>query len=174
MHTLTCVVPASTSSYSSGSSPKRPRCHHDTDLGLHSTVGSGDSPCSSVPGLPPLLPPPLCLPWLPDRFYINEIAGVVGEHREEEEVKAQDGCGEGRMGGGGGGGRRRKITFSLGKLVEVVNADGWPGIKAAVFGTFSLEMRCCTTRNCTIKTISVALVLYHASAVFGTLCTWCE
>ena len=38
------------------------------------------------------------------------------------------------------GGYANGPFFSLERLVEIVNGEGWPGIKAAVFGTFSLEM----------------------------------
>lgn len=56
------------------------------------------------------------LPWLADRFYLNLLPPLRGGSSSSNDF------------------------FSLEKLVHVVSGDGRPGIKAAIFGTFSLEM----------------------------------
>ena len=38
-------------------------------------------------------------------------------------------------------GSDREPFFSLERLLEVVNGEGWPGVKAAIFGTFSIDIR---------------------------------
>lgn len=79
----------------------------------------------------------LSLPWLPDRFYVNVIAGARDGREQQGRggggIEAGYGDSSGRDGG--------RHFFSLERLVEVVTGDGWPGIKAAVFGTFSVDMR---------------------------------
>lgn len=76
-------------------------------------------------------------------------AGDVGAMGRNGRVEGGD---EGKDKGGGRWQQQRqrqcevRRTFSLAKLVEVVSGGGgggedWPGIKAAVFGTFSMDMR---------------------------------
>lgn len=90
----------------------------------------------------------LDLPWLPDRFYLDAIAGIddAREGHREEEDEEEEAFGERRV-------RERDVRevteeraalqrrFSLQELVGVVTGAGWPGIRAAIFGTFSLDMR---------------------------------
>ncbi|CAM9874531.1 unnamed protein product, partial [Discosporangium mesarthrocarpum] len=59
------------------------------------------------------------LPWLPNQYYINRVAAT------------DEFCLDGRP------------YFSLQTLIRLVNdeGEGWPGIQAAIFGTFSLGIR---------------------------------
>lgn len=95
------------------------------------------------------------LPWLKDRFYLNVLpcqklrrggrvqgAGVgVGVRVGDSGI---DAGGWMDKGVGDGKGKEREeggLLFSLERLVAVLSGEGWPDIEAAVFGTFSINMR---------------------------------
>lgn len=80
------------------------------------------------------------LPWLPDRFYINELPCLRKGGLEYSTSNR-------RRGG-------LDVFFSLKRLLDVVTGDGWPGLKGMILGTFSLNMRYATQRRLECGTIS--------------------
>lgn len=97
----------------------------------------------------------LSLPWLADRFYLNVLASLRGGQQSDGRLARDSGggcsggCSSGSSnsssngvdtGGYAEGEYANGPFFSLERLVEVVSGDDWPDIKAALFGTFSLEI----------------------------------
>ncbi|CBJ30303.1 conserved unknown protein [Ectocarpus siliculosus] len=95
----------------------------------------------------------LSLPWLADRFYLNVIPAVRESERngqgedwkisQDTNVKSESNRSGSKHDGGGdsvGRGYANGPFFSLERLVDVVSGKGGPGIKAAIFGTMSLQI----------------------------------
>ncbi|CAM9674215.1 unnamed protein product, partial [Ectocarpus sp. 8 AP-2014] len=95
----------------------------------------------------------LSLPWLADRFYLNVIPVVRESERngqgedwkisQDTNVKSESNRSGSKHDGGGdsvGRGYANGPFFSLERLVDVVSGNGGPGIKAAIFGTMSLQI----------------------------------
>eukprot|EP00903_Cladosiphon_okamuranus_P020333 g18655.t1 len=101
----------------------------------------------------------LSLPWLADRFYLNVLASLRDDPQSDWPLARHSKSGSGSVNcsstnndtNGNSDRSDRGFTegghmyengpfFSLERLVDVVSGDGRPGIKAALFGTFSLEM----------------------------------
>ncbi|CAM9232085.1 unnamed protein product [Ectocarpus sp. 13 AM-2016] len=95
----------------------------------------------------------LSLPWLADRFYLNVTPAVRESEQngqgkdwkisQDTNVKYESNRSGSKYGGGGdsvGRGYANGPFFSLERLVDVVSGNGGPGIKAAIFGTMSLQI----------------------------------
>ena len=110
----------------------------------------------------------LSLPWLADRFYLNVLSSLRDGQLSDWWLVRGSGGSDGGSGGGSSSNNNRDNSssdrgdggyaaggyeheygpfFSLERLVEVVSGDSGPGIKAALFGTFSLEMGCVSFRG---------------------------
>lgn len=124
--------------------PRRPHLpqhqHHRPQKGSRGT-GGGDGGHD------------ISLPWLPDRFYLNVIPAVRESQQngqgedwrvsQDANVKIESNRSGSNDGGGGdsvGRGYANGPFFSLERLVDVVSGNGGPGIKAAIFGTMSLQI----------------------------------
>ncbi|CAN0233857.1 unnamed protein product [Pylaiella littoralis] len=139
---------------------KRQQQQHQQQQQLNSHNGSG--------GRPRHIRSNVSLPWLADRFYLNVLASMredgcrrkgqgggsdwrVGQdsssrnnNNSSNNNNNNNNNSNSRRGGGEdypeAGGYANGPFFSLERLVEVVSDEGWPGIKAAIFGTFSLDI----------------------------------
>lgn len=87
----------------------------------------------------------LSLPWLADRFYLN-VLNCRGKGKGDWQLERDSSSNNEHLSSGDDGtetgGYANGPFFSLERLVEVVSDGGGPGMKAAIFGTFSLDMGC--------------------------------
>lgn len=108
----------------------------------------------------------LPLPWLADRFYLNVLASLRDGQQSDWQLSRDSKRSSGNCSSDNNdinsnshrsdgsvteGGYENGPFFSLERLVEVVSGDGRPGIKAALFGTFSLEMGYVSSKNSTMQ-----------------------